>query len=65
MQCLSKKISDKRFLVLINHLLRTPIQEGKQVIANEIGCPQGGLCKALHKPPYAKKNIMQSKCLIH
>jgi RNA-directed DNA polymerase len=25
------------------------------------GVPQGGLCKALHKPPYAKKSIMQSK----
>jgi len=26
----------------------------------EAGTPQGGLCKALHKPPYAKKSIMQS-----
>ena len=26
----------------------------------ELGTPQGGLCKALHKPPYAKKVIMQS-----
>ena len=26
----------------------------------ENGTPQGGLCKALHKPPYAKKAIMQS-----
>lgn len=25
------------------------------------GTPQGGLCKALHKDPYAKKVIMQSK----
>ncbi len=36
----------------------------KQVIkaAGKIGVPQGGLCKASHKPPYAKKVIMQSNC---
>mgnify|MGYP001815578598 CR=1 FL=1 len=27
------------------------------------GVPQGGLCKALHNPPYAKLSIMQSKPL--
>lgn len=27
----------------------------------EVGAPQGSLCKASHKPPYAKYNIMQSK----
>jgi RNA-directed DNA polymerase len=27
----------------------------------EEGTPQGGLCKALHKPPYAKWKAMQSK----
>jgi hypothetical protein len=26
-----------------------------------VGTPQGGLCKAFHKPPYAKQTIMQSK----
>jgi hypothetical protein len=26
------------------------------------GVPQGGLCKALHGPPYAKWKAMQSKC---
>jgi len=25
------------------------------------GTPQGGLCKALHSPPYAKQKTMQSK----
>jgi RNA-directed DNA polymerase len=28
----------------------------------EEGTPQGGLCKALHNPPYAKWKAMQSKC---
>jgi len=65
MDILREKISDKRFLKLVEKLIRSPIMvEGKAVL-NIIGCPQGSLCKALHKPPYAKKNIMQSKRLIH
>lgn len=43
LECLSKKISDKRFLALINCLLRTPVMEGKQITLNEIGCPQGSI----------------------
>jgi hypothetical protein len=31
-----------------------------QIQERNKGTPQGGLCKALHKPPYAKKVIMQS-----
>ena len=30
---------------------------------SELGTPQGGLCKALHKFPYTKKGIIQSKRL--
>src|SRR3990167_11108374 len=41
--CLSKKISDKRFLSLINCLLKTSIAEGKHITLNEIGCPQGSI----------------------
>lgn len=47
MDCLSKKISDKRFLRLINILLKTPILQGKQVIPNERGCPQGSILSPL------------------
>lgn len=43
MTCLNKKISDKRFLSLINCLLKTPIVDGKQITVNEIGCPQGSI----------------------
>lgn len=32
----------------------------KRLFPTEAGTPQGGLCKALHKPPYAKKVNMQS-----
>lgn len=35
----------------------------EQLGKREIGTPQGGLCKALHNPPYAKKNIMQSNLI--
>lgn len=47
MGCLSKKISDKRLLRLINSLLKTPLRQGKQVIPNERGCPQGSILSPL------------------
>ncbi len=34
--------------------------EKQTIFPTTEGTPQGGLCKALHKPPYAKKVIMQS-----
>ncbi len=45
LSCLRKKISDKRFLKLVCHLLKTPeITEDKRVVTNERGCPQGSTC---------------------
>jgi retron-type reverse transcriptase len=38
---LSQKISDRRFLGLVNALLTAPIKEGKQTTRNVRGCPQG------------------------
>jgi hypothetical protein len=32
--------------------------------ATNTGTPQGGICKALHNPPYAKKATMQRKSWI-
>ncbi len=49
MELLRKKISDRRFLRLIEVLITAPVIIGKQTFSNERGCPQGGLCKALHK----------------
>jgi RNA-directed DNA polymerase len=46
----------------IRRILQAPVmdpQKGK--LANSRGTPQGGLCKALHSPPYAKWKTMQSK----
>ncbi len=43
MRFLSHKISDKRFLRLINVLVTMPIMEGKVTTINIIGCPQGSI----------------------
>jgi group II intron reverse transcriptase/maturase len=40
---LNHKISDKRFLRLINVLVTMPIIEGKVVTSNTVGCPQGSI----------------------
>jgi len=42
--------------------LRAPLINESEctMLEREVGTPQGGLCKALHNPPYAKKVIMQS-----
>ena len=40
--------------------LKAGIFENGEIFPSEAGTPQGGLCKALHNPPYAKKAIMQS-----
>src|SRR5947208_17192141 len=58
---LRKKIQDERFLNLIWKLLKAGYMDlhGSKK-ESLIGSPQGGLCKALHKPPYAKQVTMQS-----
>lgn len=43
MERLSDKISDKRFLKLINTLITAPVLKGKQEEENRIGCPQGSI----------------------
>ncbi|MGB8000497.1 MAG: reverse transcriptase domain-containing protein, partial [Anaerobacillus sp.] len=40
---LRNKISDRRFLRLIETLITAPIMEGKQVSRNQQGCPQGSI----------------------
>jgi group II intron reverse transcriptase/maturase len=58
---LSTLIPDKRILRLIGMTLRSGVMKDGLVSPTREGTPQGSLCKALHKPPYAKKKIMQSK----
>ncbi|MBD2786424.1 group II intron reverse transcriptase/maturase [Xenorhabdus sp. DI] len=43
MSLLRKKISDRRFLRLIEVLITAPVIEGKQVSENVRGCPQGSI----------------------
>ena len=43
-ECLGNRISDKRFLKLINTLIKTPTMVDGKAIINEIGCPQGSIC---------------------
>jgi len=58
---LKQRIDDKALLSLIKQWLKARVKtaDGK-VTKPDSGTPQGGLCKASHKPPYAKKVIMQS-----
>ena len=61
LEMLAKRIDDKPFLNLIRKWLKAGVLETDgQIIHPITGTPQGGLCEALHNPPYAKKTIMQS-----
>ena len=43
MELLRKKISDRRFLRLIEVLITAPIRDGKRDTVNSCGCPQGSI----------------------
>ena len=62
---LKQRIADKDLLDLIWKFLKAGLMEDGLFARTETGVPQGGLCKALHKPPYAKKAIMQSNWRKH
>ena len=57
---IKQKVTDKTVLKLIRKYLQTGIMLNGKVERRQKGVPQGGLCEALHNPPYAKKVIMQS-----
>jgi len=61
MSRLAERIKDKRVLKIIRQYLKFGVMVSGVTVYTEEGTPQGGLCKALHKDPYAKKVIMQSK----
>jgi len=54
MHRLARKVRDKRVLRLIGKYLRAGVMVDGRLQETRLGVPQGGLCKALHKPPYAK-----------
>jgi hypothetical protein len=57
---LAEKIHDNRFLRLIRNMLKAGYLEDWKWNATFSGAPQGGLCSAEHKPPYAQCRIMRS-----
>jgi group II intron reverse transcriptase/maturase len=57
---LRMKIKDPKFLRYINRMFKAGVLSHGELNISEEGVAQGSLCKALHKPPYAKKVIMQS-----
>ena len=55
---------EKWIVLYIERFLKIPIQMPDGIVQRrDSGTPQGGLCEALHNPPYAKLMIMQSKPL--
>ena len=54
MQTLKIRVKDKALLRLINRYLKSGIQRDEYKEKTTQGVPQGGLCKALHKLPYAQ-----------
>jgi retron-type reverse transcriptase len=57
---LAEKIRDNRFLRLIRNMLQAGYLEDWKWNATLSGAPQGGLCNALHKPPYEQGWVMRS-----
>jgi RNA-directed DNA polymerase len=61
MKAVRKHTDNKWILLYIERWLQAAMQMADgRLIKRTRGTPQGGLCKALHNPPYAKKVIMQS-----
>jgi hypothetical protein len=57
---LAEKIHDQRFLRLIRHMLKAGYLEDWEYHDTLSGCPQGSLCSAEHKDPYAQCRVMCS-----
>ena len=61
---LAEKIHDNRFLRLIRNMLQAGYLEEWEYHDTLSGVPQGGLCNALHKPPYEQCRVMRSAGLL-
>ena len=55
-----EQVKDDVTLHLLRKMLQAGVLEEGLVSPTEEGVPQGGLCKASHNPPYAKKVVMLS-----
>ena len=57
---LRKNVKDERVIQMVKRYLKSGVMENGVVIETAEGTPQGGLCRARHKPPYDEINIMPS-----
>ena len=55
---LRKNVKDERVVQLIKRYLKSGVMENRVAIDTEEGSPQGGLCRARHKPPYDEIDVM-------
>ena len=64
MKAVKKHTDCKWFMLYVERWLKAPFQmPDGTIVERTSGTPQGGKCKALHLPPYAKKVNMPSKTL--
>ena len=59
-EVLSRTIKDGRVISLIHKFLNAGVMEDGGFRSTAEGVPQGGLCRARHKPPYAEIDVMPS-----
>ena len=57
---LRKQVKDERVIQMVKRYLKSGVMENGVVTETEEGSPQGGLCGALHNPPYADTFLMLS-----
>jgi len=60
MNILGEKIRDNRFLRLVRNMLKAGYMEDWRYHETLSGTPQGSLCSAEHKDPYAQCRVMHS-----
>jgi retron-type reverse transcriptase len=60
---LRRNVKDERVIQWIKRYLKSGVMENGVVMEAEEGSPQGGLCRAWHKPPYVEIDIMPSYSL--
>jgi retron-type reverse transcriptase len=59
-QAIEERVCDQAILSLVRMLLRAGVMEGGSLRRSKSGTPQGGLCSAEHKEPYAQCWVMRS-----
>jgi RNA-directed DNA polymerase len=61
---LDRRVKDGVIRRMINKWLKAGVLDGKQISYPEEGSPQGGLCEALHKPPWGVPLIVGNNCFL-